>query len=371
MASPAVIDIERLLKPIEGFDTLTGNDPRANSSPLSSYQIIKTARYAARDAEKNNLYTENHNDADSHWRKIIEEAPKLLEQQAKDLDVATWLTEALTRRYGFVGLRDALQLIEGLVTQYWDHLYPMPDEDGIETRVAQFAGLNGRANDGVLTPPIRRLPITEGYTPGPFTYFQYQQAVELERTTNEDAKESKAEKLGFNLQVIEQAVAASDAQFFIDLLEDIELSITSCRHLEKLFETHCGLDDAPSMRSIINVLEECSSAINHLAKYKLPVSVIAESEALDPIININKNPEDLTHALTTEAVFSREVAFKQLIEISKFFKKTEPHSPVSHALEKAVKWGNMALEELIVELIPDDSARKHFTMLTGVKHIED
>lgn len=373
MASPAIIDIESLLKPITG-EPLASRDPRADSSPLSTYQTIKTARFAARDAEKNNLYSEGTSDADEHWRKVIAEAPKLLEEQAKDLDVATWFTEALTRRYGFTGLRDALKLIEGLVEYHWNNLYPMPDEDGIETRVAQFAGLSGRSGDGVLIAPIRRIPITEGYSPGPFAYFQYQQAVELERISNEDAKENRTEKLGFSLHAIEQAIALTDNYFFINLLDDIALAIESCRAIEQALERLCGVDDAPSMRALINVLEECNSAVNHLAKHLLPIIAPEQPAAAGNesfFNNHQPNNAQETSLVMAGAIQTRETAFKQLIEISHFFKKTEPHSPVSYALEKAVKWGNMPLEELIVELIPDETARRHFTMLTGVKSIED
>ncbi len=371
MASPAVIDIESLLQPIDG-EFATGSDPRDDSSPLSSYQIIKTARYAARDAEKNNLYNDGASDADEHWRKIINEAPKLLTEKAKDLDVVTWYTEALTRRYGFSGLRDALLLVEGLIERYWDNLYPMPDEDGIETRVAQFAGLNGKSSDGVLIAPIRRIPITGGYTPGPFAFYQYQQAVELERISNEDAKESKAAQLGFSFASIEQVVAATDSQFFVDLLDDIAQMVNSCRNLETSFENHCGRDEAPSMRALINVLQECASAVNHMAKHLLPVA----EELVEPELAVDAEgaPQTAAQARAAakdEAIINRESAFKKLIEIAQFFKKTEPHSPVSYALEKAVKWGNMALDELIVELIPDDTARKHFTMLTGVNDLEN
>lgn len=367
MASPSVLDIESLLRPVS--DTLpAGEDPRDDVSPLSIYQQIKTARYAARDAEKNSLYSDNAQDADEHWRKIIADAPKLLENQAKDLDVATWLTEAMTRRYGFAGLRDALLLIEGLVSNFWEGLFPMPDEDGIETRVAQLAGLNGRSGDGVLIVPIRRIFITQGHTPGPFAYYQYQQAVEIERISNEELKETRIEKLGFTLSTIEQAVTNSDTQFFIDLLDDISDIVACCRRLEELLESLCGSDDAPSMRAIITVVEECRSAISHLTKDR-----VIES----PSRVMENNAEDLeaagNHVTTSQiqdphVIDSREVAFKKLLEISEFFRKTEPHSPVSYALEKAVKWGNMALDELIVELIPDDSARRHFTMLTGVQH---
>src|SRR5690606_39136878 len=116
MASSAILDISELLNPISD-DQPTGQDLRLDASPLSSYQTIKTARSAARDAEKNSLYSENGGDAEEYWRKILTLAPKILREESKDLEVATWLTEAMVRRHGFQGLRDSLQLIEGLISQ--------------------------------------------------------------------------------------------------------------------------------------------------------------------------------------------------------------------------------------------------------------
>ncbi|MFV9616772.1 MAG: ImpA family type VI secretion system protein, partial [Gammaproteobacteria bacterium] len=76
-------------------------------------------------------------------------------------------------------------------------------------------------------------------------------------------------------------------------------------------------------------------------------------------------------AQTTGPVNSRADAFKKLTEISEFFRKTEPHSPISYILERAVKWGDMSLNDLIKELIPDSSARDTYGSLTGIKTDDD
>ncbi len=378
MASPAILNLAELLSPIAG-DLPTGRDLRLDLSSLSSYQTIKMARYAARDAEKNNLYSESSNDADEHWRKILTLAPKVLREESKDLEVATWLTEALVRRHGFAGLRDALQLIDGLISQFWDHLYPMPDEDGIETRVGPFAGLNGTSNEGVLIAPIRRIPLTQGYTPGPFAYYQYQQALDIERSENDSARASKIENLGFTFTAIEQAVIETDINFFIDSLEDMAVIVDCCRQIEKQLDNLCGTDDAPSTRAIIAIVEECQAAINHIAEKKMLAAATAASEleknaaeTSSDAPTIKKAAADNTSNTTANALVSREAAFKQLLEISRFLRKTEPHSPVSYMLEKAVRWGNMSLEDLIDELITDPSSRTRFSDLTGaVSNAED
>jgi type VI secretion system protein ImpA len=125
----------------------------------------------------------------------------------------------------------------------------------------------------------------------------------------------------------------------------------------------------------VATLEESRSAIHHIAKHKLPVIVdaVATEDGASPAETEprNKAAPGNTAAVIANALVSRDAAFKQLLEIAQFFRKTEPHSPISYALEKAVKWGNMSLEDLIVELIPESSARKHFSELTGVKSNED
>ncbi|MCG8311948.1 MAG: type VI secretion system protein TssA, partial [Pseudomonadales bacterium] len=55
------------------------------------------------------------------------------------------------------------------------------------------------------------------------------------------------------------------------------------------------------------------------------------------------------------------------LKIAEFFKKTEPHSPVSYAIEKTVRWGRMSLHELMNELLLDSQAKENYEMLTGVK----
>jgi len=55
------------------------------------------------------------------------------------------------------------------------------------------------------------------------------------------------------------------------------------------------------------------------------------------------------------AIQSRRDALKRLGDIADFFQKTEPHSPVSYLVQRAVKWGNMPLENWLQDVIKDES----------------
>ena len=86
------------------------------------------------------------------WELIAAEGPALIAKTAKDLEVASWLSEALLRRHQLAGLRDGLKLLGGLVERYWDGVYPLPDEDGLETPPDPGRRLDRRGGGGRSTP---------------------------------------------------------------------------------------------------------------------------------------------------------------------------------------------------------------------------
>ena len=370
MASEEIIKLDDLLQPISEENPV-GDDIRDDSSPTSPYYTIKDARNAARAAERNNMFDGDSSEADDQWRKIIDLAPDILQNHAKDLEIASWYTEALIRRYGFQGLRDGFKLIQGLIDQYWDNLYPMPDEDGIETRVASLTGLNGEGAEGVLIVPIRNVQITEGYEPGPFSFWKYQQALDIEKIIDEDAKASKASKLGFSKDDVDNAVNESSESFFVNIRDDVSESIDLYKDIGRRLDEYCGINDAPPISNITNILGDCLGAINHIGKYKMP----SEEEAEEGIDGENGESGAQgggdSQAQASGPVKNRTDAFKKLTEISEFFRKTEPHSPISYIIERAVKWGDMPLDDLMRELIPDSSSRNFYGSLTGVKSEDD
>jgi len=365
MASAEVISIEPMVRPFEG-ESPAGKDIRRDSSPASLYYAIKAARQAARASERNSVFDEGSNEADTHWRKILEIAPDILANHGKDLEVASWYVEALVRCHGFLGLRDGLNLVRQLVEQFWDTLFPQPDEDGIATRVAPLAGLNGEGAEGVLVAPIRNVPITEGQPPGPFSLWHYQQARDAQKISDDKARAQKIEKLGFTTADIEKAVNESSEAFYVGCRDNIRACLAAYRDINRILTERCGTRAAPPTSNVIGVLEECLATIVHIAGHKLPPEEV---------------PADGTEAGTAgEAgstqtasgpIKTREQAFRQLRTIALFFRQTEPHSPISYVLDKAVKWGGMPLNELIMELIPDSNSRTHYMTLTGVRVEKD
>jgi len=364
MASAAIVEISSLLEPVSE-DNPVGTDIRDDPSPSSPYYSIKDARNSARAAERNSMFDGGSNEADDNWRKVLQTAPEILKNNAKDLEIATWYTEALIRRYGFQGLRDGFGLIRQLIEQYWDGLYPLPDDEGIETRVASLTGLNGEGAEGILIAPIRNTYITEDQHPGPFNFWQYQQALDIQKIVDEESRAEKSEKLGFTLEDIENTVAKSSDTFYIDLRDDLNSCLTDYREISRMLDEYCGINDAPPTSNIINTLDETLGVINHIAKFKFPVE--SSGEENDMVTSEAGSSSAGGQTMSGGAITSRAEAFRHLSTISEFFRKTEPHSPISYVLDKTVKWGDMTLSELMRELIPDSSSREYYASLTGIK----
>lgn len=370
MASPDIIDVSTFLNPISD-DAPTGTDQRDNPSTTSNYQVIKLERNNARAAERQSLEGFSQ-EAYNHWLKIVDVAPDLLTSESKDLEVACWYAEAMVRVYGFAGLRDAFKLIEGLIDNFWDNLFEMPDEFGMETRVSCLAGLNGEGSEGVLIAPIRKVFITEGYSPGPFGLWQYLMALDTQKIQDQDARQKKIANIGFGLDDIEKAIEDTSVEYLVNLRDDISACMEVYTSVGTKLDELCGIEDAPSIRSIINILEECLGAVKHLGRFKIPAEedlVVAEDETMTA--EGTESSEGGASAAAPKPkgpIATREDAFKQIQEVAAYFRKNEPHSPVSYMLEKAIKWGNMPLGDLIGELISDQPARERYTELTGVDY---
>lgn len=72
--------------------------------------------------------------------------------------------------------------------------------------------------------------------------------------------------------------------------------------------------------------------------------------------------------LAAGALANREAALAQLAEIARYFRKTEPHSPLHLLLDRALRWGRMPAGALYAELLGEGSpALAQVSMLTGLE----
>ena len=135
------IDVNELLAPIPG------GDPAGSDASFSDqFDRIREARRADDAGLAQGEWQTELKVAD--WREAQSLAEDILLRTSKDLQAAVWLAEATIARDGLAGARDGFELLNGLLDQYWDGMYPRADDGDLEERaskLAWFATYGGRA----------------------------------------------------------------------------------------------------------------------------------------------------------------------------------------------------------------------------------
>ncbi|MGF1693221.1 type VI secretion system protein TssA [Photobacterium kagoshimensis] len=349
-----------------------GEDPRHDTSPSSVYYQLKNVRNNARTLERNALIDgEPLLSFSNQWGPLIEQVPALLLNETKDLEFTAWYIEALIRTYGYAGLNHGFMVAKLLIEQFWDGLYPWPDEDGVETRVAPLIGLNGIEGEGTLLMPISCIPITEFDGDRAYALWEYEQACEVDRLETEK-KRHRIDQGAIELSVFESAVSQSSGAFYAALVSDIENCISSYQQLVTVMDQASGLSLPTS--HIAKRLQAALDAVKHIAADQLrqmnEVTQSQEEVETDSESLSDEQPQPSTN-LAEQQLRTRQDAILQLKTISDFFRKTEPHSPMSYAIDQVVRWSDLALPDLLAELIDDGSARQGYFRLVGISSEND
>lgn len=355
-----MLDFDQLLSPIPG-DGPGGIDLRLDPSPTSTYYSVKDARSSARAAERQRLLEGQESDGSADWRPVLELGCAALAEKSKDLEIAAYVVEALLRLQGFPGLRDGFRLLNELVERFWEHLYPLPDEDGLESRVAPLAGLNGEGSEGTLLGPLMSTPLTQGSSVGPYSYAHFQQAQALSGL-EEEAREKRIARGAVTMDQFSQAVNETAPEFF----ENLTKVLRECQ--EEFGKLNAGLDQicgerAPPTSAIRAQLDQCLDAVRTTAGHKLKSAPAAAQDGVDTA------PASATGAAATRPPSegqTREEAFAAIQKIADFFRRTEPHSPISYSLDQVVRWGRLPLPQLLLELVPEPAAREYLGKLVGI-----
>jgi len=364
MASSEVLDLERLLTPISPEEP-AGEDLREDPAFDSIYHQIASARNEAGEAERGALRDGSgpellRNDP-KPWQPILDLATEAVSQRSKDLKVAAFLIEALVRVHGFAGLRDGFRLVRKLAEDFWDGLYPRPDEDGAITRMAPLTALNGEDGPGTLARPITKVALTQGRIRGPFSLLHHKTAAQ---STGGDGLAEQDDAV--TLEMFDAAVRATPPEWFAELRGDLAQCLDEFQALVDVLKEKCGEEDslAPPSSNIRKALEECRDLLNEIAPPP-------ESDAAEAVSGETGLPTTTTPGQVPGQLQTRQEAFRMLQRAADFFRRTEPHSPVSYALEQAVRWGEMPLPKLLKELIPDESTLDQLFKVVGIQPPEE
>ena len=364
---PDGFNLEALLAPIPG-DAPAGVDIREDYSAQSPYSRLRDARSEARDAEKL-LDAGNPDAADPTplWRTVRDLAQKTLRETAKDLEVAAWMTEAMIRGFGLLGLAAGARTISGLAEKYWDTIYPLPSEEyGLEDRIAPVQGLNGQDGGGSLMQPLNKIALFDRPDGTPIAYYQYLASEQM--TTLDKARlEARIKAGGIPFGDMEKEARAQSRRLAV-VRSDAKAALKAWEDMARILDDKAG-SESPSSSHVRDLLRALVSVAN---RYAPPEA--AEPTPTDDADAPEQDDADMTTAdaaptmrATPGQVMNREGALKQLEDLSAWFRRTEPHSPLAYTLEEAVRRGRLTWPELLEELLTDKDVRDGLLVKLGIR----
>lgn len=299
------------------------------------------------------------------WEQVIESAERLLQFNTKDIRVTTWLMEGWAYKFGYLGLKQAFDLLRLLCERYWDNLNPLSSDSGDqELRIGAFIHFVTS-----LVMIIRQIPITE--TAGQiYTCADYDSAHHFEIMAKKDPNiRSEISEHKVTLAKFSAAQQKTSKSFYVSLKNDFEQAQSSWEQLAQCLDSKLA-SDGPAFGPVQEAFELASRVIQHLSK---DAGLVSDSE--QPILDhkselITKSENANVNFGESCKLNTRDEALQQLESVAEFFRKTEPHSPVAYLASKAVNWGNMPLHEWLRVVLKDEGSLSYVEELLGIHTTE-
>jgi type VI secretion system protein ImpA len=303
-------------------------------------KIIKPEQFAPNDPRR----PEQPQLAD--WPGIEQLARDTLAQTSKDLLVAARLTEALVKGHGFAGLRDGLRLLRRLVHECWDRVYPAIEDGDLEPRVAPFVWLDDKLRGAQFPHTVRSAPLTNGV--------DREKGDEPKRYSWQDRENAqKVPPIGpVSVEAFDQAVAATDRNYFQTVVEDIAESIAELTELSKTLDAKFG-EATPGLNQVKEAVLDCQRLAEHLLPRTRLAPGAAPKGAGTPAEPAAPAQADGVAPALTPRPLTREDVLARLADASALLLQMEPHSPIAYLVQRAVKLARLPLPELMKVLVRD------------------
>jgi type VI secretion system protein ImpA len=281
----STFDIGTILSPIPG-ENPAGEDLRY--TPL--YDELKEARRADDLLDRGDWVREIKT---SDWDTVIDLAVDALTHKTKDLQIGAWLCEALTEKEQFDGLFVGLRVLNGLLSDYWEHLYPVIVDEDLDFRTGPIEYLNKN-----LGSRIKQIPLTDSdSTPG-FSWFKWQESRKVGREEDthnqfgdvDEEKRKRREELiaegKLKAEDFELAVIQSPVTYYATLQEKIARCREAFNAFDEVVEKRFGTKNAPNLQDLRQTFEDLQLFMrSEKIRGKLKMNQQAEQAPPAPVEN--------------------------------------------------------------------------------------
>ncbi|HKW98165.1 MAG TPA: type VI secretion system protein TssA [Bryobacteraceae bacterium] len=327
-----------LLNPISG-----DNPSGASLRYAPVYDKIKEARRQDDDAPQGEW---KHERKVADYKQVIKLAGEALATKSKDLQLAAWLTEAALRVEGFAGLLAGLRLMQGLVENFWDTLYPELEDGDAEFRAAPLDWIGSRLGQAIHEVSLTR----EGHD-----WFQYKQSrqigYEADAADNDAKQEARAQAIAEGKvtgEEFDSAFNSTPKAFYVQAKQDVDDSLAAIDSLSEACEPKFG-DAAPGFAGLRSALEEVGSTVGLLLQKKREIEPdevsVSESAPADSGQVAAASADGAAAAparkTVSEEPADRDDAFTRIALVAKYLRREDPYNPAPYLMLRGLRWGEL------------------------------
>ncbi|NTV09535.1 MAG: type VI secretion system protein TssA [Zoogloea sp.] len=300
----------------------------------------------------------------AQWPRVRELAETILREQSKDLQVAAWYSEAMTRLKGFEGLTAGLTVLEGLLNDFWEFCYPVYDSSDLDERAGKIEWLNRQ-----LPLVVRDIPLTDRASGG-YAWLKWEESRATDNLGLKDAaaREKALADGKLSGELFDKAVHSSGRAFYEALHPRIQAAGGAMAALERRVAERFG-QDAPSLTELRHAIADCDELVGKLL-VRLGGQAGREIMQAAPVTELHAEEAPqavMPTMLSTGPIHTRGDAIKALRAVSHYFRQHEPHSPVAFLAERAANWAEMSLGEWLSEVVKDEGTLRQLRELLDVR----
>ena len=272
------------------------------------------------------------------WRLVKKNALEI-SSKSKDIRAAIFLCQAALCTEGWAGFATGLQVVEGMIKQYWDEFHPMldPDDNNDPTmRVNVIAALSDE--DGALG-LCHHVPVVEAKGVGSFA------RRDMDIASGDISLPDNYEGETPNAALIEAAFLQMELEELQAVGDALQLCSTSVDGINTGLAERMSVTETPDLDPLSKLLQQLLGAVNE-ALLRRGVSV----EGAEGEVEAESGKEAAGGISGT--VQSREDVVRVLDQICEFYRRSEPSSPVPVLILRARKLVNMDFMDIMRNLTP-------------------
>src|SRR5258708_4477540 len=334
---------EGLLNPIPG-ENPSGQSLRYD--PV--YDKIREARRAdeelqlSEEASKRDVWGHAIKKAD--FLQVIKLSTEALSKRTKDLQIAAWLTEALLVQERIPGLTQGLELMRGLIENFWDTLYPEIEEGDLQMRAAPIEWVGA-----LLETQVHKVPLTKNK----LDWFKFQESrrvgYENDAKGNEAkmaARQAAIEEKKCTAEEFDEGVRNTGEPFFKQLTADLAAATDSAQAMATLCDEKFGRD-APNFANLKKALEDLQDAVREFWKPAEAKEAEAETPAEQSDEAGSEQATSSAAAPTpkrgtvSEEPADPDDAVRRMHGLARYLRLANPASRVPYMVLRGLRWGEL------------------------------